>query len=150
LANEPTEGVISNLVTVLRTVQGIDNVPLNPLSVMSYTTFGLVYPFTGNFNFGSPAGTKRGLHNIAIDILTKDIDIARTFSKMKPFIDTVALKLGRQVSYDSDGNPGQRFNNTIDAFDGLDYSWIPSSDYGGVLVTGLHFVMSGVKILTSL
>jgi hypothetical protein len=150
MANEPAEGAISQVVTVLRTVSGIDSVPLNPPTVMSYKTFGLVYPFTGNFNFGSPTGTKRGLHNIAIDILTTNMDFARTMSLMKPFIDTVALELGRQISYDSDSNPGQKFNNTIDTFSGLDYSWIASADYGGVLVTGLHFIMTDVKILTSL
>jgi hypothetical protein len=83
-------------------------------------------------------------------VLTRETDIARNISKLKPLIDTVALKLGRQVSYDSDGNPGQRFNNSIDAISGLDYSWIPLSDYGGIPVTGIHFVMNDVKILTSL
>lgn len=149
--SQPAESAISEIVNVLRTVDGIKNVPLNPPTVMSYDTFGLVYPSTGRFTTGAPSGTKRGLHNIAIDVLTTNIDMARTFARMKPFIDTVSMALAREISYDSNGNPGDQFNNTIETFDDLDYSWVPvGTDYGGVQVTGLHFIMTDVKILVPL
>jgi hypothetical protein len=148
---QPAEGAIAEIINVLKTVSGVQNVPLNPPSVMSYKTFGLVYPGSGNYNFGSPTGTKRGLHNISVDILTVNMDIARCIAEMKPYIDTVALALGRQVSYDSDGNPGQQFNASIETFESLDYLWVPAgTDYGGVQVVGLHFTLNQVKILTSL
>lgn len=146
---EPFEGAINRIIAVLRTVSGIENVPLNPPSVMSYQTFGLVYPSTGTFD-ASPTGTKKGLHTLSVDILSKDMDKARVIEKIKPFIDTVSMSLIRQVSYDSDGNPGQRFNNTISTFESVTYSFIPEADYGGVPVTGYHFQMNGVKLLTSL
>ena len=147
---QAAESAISEIITVLRTVDGIDNVPLNPPSVMSYSTFGLVYPFTGSFTMGAPTGTKRALHNIAIDVLTKNIDIARVIREMKPYIDTVSMAFGRQISYDSDSNPGSQFNGSIETFSTLDYSWIPPTEYGGVAVVGLHFIMNNVKILVNL
>ena len=147
--SEPFDGAINRVIAVLRTVSGIKNVPLNPPSVMSYSTFGLVYPSTGQFD-ASPTGTKKGLHTLSVDILSKDMDKALVINKIKPFIDTVSMALIRQVSFDSDGNPGQRFGNTISTFESVSYSFIPEADYGGVPVTGYHFQMNNVKILTSL
>jgi hypothetical protein len=147
----PTDvnSAINQIVAVLRTVSGIENVPLNPPSVMSYTTFGLVYPSTGTFD-ANPTGTKKGLHNIAIDILSRDMDKANVINKIKPFIDSVSLALLRQISYDVSGNPGQRFGDTISTFEDVTYSFIPEADYGGVPVTGYHFSMNNTKLLTSL
>ena len=147
---EAADNAITEIVNVLRTVNGIKNVPLNPGSVMSYATFGLVYPFNGSYAMGAPTGTKRGLHNIAIDVLTKNTDFARCIAEMKPYIDTVSMAFGRQISYDAAGNPGPQFNGTIETFSTLDYSWVPISDFGGVPVIGLHFVMNQVKILVNL
>lgn len=147
---EAAESAIAEIVNVLRTVNGIKNVPLNPGSVMSYSTFGLVYPGTGTFSMGSPTGTKLGLHNISIDVLTKNMDFARCIAEMKPYIDTVSMAFGREVSYDLDGSPGGQFNHSIETFADLSYSWVPQSDYGGVPVIGLHFSMNQAKILVNL
>lgn len=147
---EPTEGVIAEIINALREVEGIDNVPLNPGSVMSYPTFGLVYPGNGTFVAGAPTGTKRGLHNISVDVLTKNIDFARCIREMKPYIDTVSMRFTREVSYDSDGTPGGQFNKTMETFSDITYAWVPMSDYGGVAVIGLHFSLNNVKILTNL
>ncbi len=141
---EAVETACEEIVNVLRGVSGLENVPLNPPSVMSYSTFGLVYPFSGTFVI-APVGTRRGLHNIAIDILTKDVDIARSIAKLKPFIDTVSLALSTEISYSGDS-----FTNSISTFGRLTYSWIPLTDYGGVPVVGYHFLMEDVKILVNL
>lgn len=149
--SEAAESAISEIINILKEVPGIKNVPLNPPSVMSYSTFGLVYPFTGNFGMGEPTGTKLGLHNVAIDVLTTKLDFARAIAQMKPYIDTVSMAFGREISYDSDGAPGSQFNNTIETFESIDYSWVPiGTDYGGVQVVGLHFIMNRVKILVPL
>lgn len=148
---QPAESAIEEIITVLRTVDGIENVPLNPPSVMSYKTFGLVYPANGTYTAGAPTGTKRGLHNISIDILTVNIDPARCIAQMKPFLDTVSMALSRQVSYDSDGNAGGQFNHSIETFVNLDYTMVLTpADYGGVPVLGIHFTMNQAKILTDL
>ena len=146
---EAVDNACNEIVAILRNVPGIQNVPINPPSVMSYATFGLVYPFTGYFD-AAPAGTNEGVHNIAIDILTKDIDIAKSLKTLKPLIDTVSLAFIRQVAYDSNGNPGQAFNNSIETFIRLSYMWIPLTDYGGVPVVGFRFLMEGAKIHTNL
>jgi hypothetical protein len=141
---EALETCISEIVSVIRGVSGIQNVPLNPPSVMSYATFGLVYPSSGTFGIG-PIGTNRGLHSIAIDILTKDVDIARSMAKLKPLVDPVANALIAEVSVG-----GDQFNNSISTFGSLSYNWIPLTDYGGVPVLGWHFLMNDVKILVNL
>src|SRR5512146_1775403 len=96
---EALESVCSEVVNVLRTVDGIDQVPLNPTSVQSYTTFGLVYPNSGTTE-ATPTGTRRSMHVIAIDLLSKNIDIARAMATLKPFVDPLRLwrRSGRRLS----------------------------------------------------
>ena|SRR5258706_10132232 len=143
------DNVITQIVTILREVNGIDSVPLNPPNIVSYPTFGLVYPSSGNI-VATPTGTRRSLHNIAIDVLTKELDIARSIGRLRPLIDSVPIPLIAQVSYDSGGNPGGQFNNTIETFEEITYNWIPLTDYGGVPVVGLHFMMTNAKIMVNL
>jgi hypothetical protein len=140
---------ITAIVGILRNVSGIDNVPLNPPSVMSYSTFGLVYPSSGNL-VATPTGTRRGLHNIAIDVLTKDTDIARAIGRLRPLIDSVPSPLIAEVSYASNGTPGGQFSNTIETFEEVTYAWIPLTDYAGIPVVGLHFVMTNAKVMVNL
>jgi hypothetical protein len=140
---------ITEVVNILRNVDGIKNVPLNPPALVNYDTFAIVYPSSGNF-VATPTGTRRGLHNIAIDVLTKDLDIARSIARLRPLIDSVPLLLIAQVSFDSNGNVGQQFNNTIETFEEVTYNWIPLTDYGGVPVVGLHFAMTNAKVMVNL
>ncbi len=146
------ENAISEVVNVLRTVSPFDQpnqVPVNPPSMMSYTTFAITYPYTGRIDIG-PTGTRRALHNIAIDVLTKDTDLARSMERLKPLVDTVPDALIREVSFDSDGDPGGLFNQSISTFGAFTYNWIPLTDYGGVPVIGYHLMMEDVKILVNL
>ena len=143
------DNVITEIVGILRNVSGIDSVPLNPPSVVSYATFGLVYPSSGNI-VATPTGSRRSLHNIAIDVLTKDIDIARSIATLRPLIDLVPIPLIAQVSYDSAGNVGAQFNHTIETFEEITYNWIPLTDYAGIPVLGLHFMMTNAKVLVNL
>lgn len=150
MTEQIVDSAIAEIINVLRTVDGIENVPLNPPSVMSYAIFGLVYPGNGSYA-ANPIGTKRGLHNISVDVIMKEIDFAVCMKRLKPLIDSTALVLLREVSYDSDGNAGNQFNHSIETFEGLDYSWIPSgTDYAGIQVTGLHFTMNNAKLMVNL
>jgi len=151
MAEQALEKCIREIVNVIRTVSPFtqpNQVPVNPTSVQSYSTFAITYPFSGGIDTG-PTGSRKMLHNIAVDVLTKEIDIARAIAPVKPLIDTVSDALLREVSYDSDGNPGDRFNNSISTFARVSYSWV-QSDYGGVPVIGYHFLMEDVKILVNL
>ena len=69
---------------------------------------------------------------------------------LKPLIDAVSMAMIRQVSYDSDGDPGQAFNNSVETFARISYTWIPLIDYGGVPVVGFRFLLEQVKIHTNL
>jgi hypothetical protein len=146
---EALDNACNKIVDVLRTVSGVGQVPYNPTSIQSYPLFGLVYPSDGTFTV-NPIGTKKGLHNIAVDFLTKEIDPARAMANIKPYIDLVALKLIREVSYDSDSNPGGQFSNSIQTFASLTYNYLANVEYAGVPVTGYHFSMNEVKILSEL
>lgn len=146
---QPLENACNKIVDVLRTVQGVGQVPYNPTSTQSYALFGLVYPSDGTFVV-NPLGTKKGLHNISIDFLTREMDPARAMATIKPYIDLVMDKLIREVSYDSDGDPGGQFSGSIQTFASLSYNYLANVEYGGVPVTGYHFSMNEVKILTEL
>lgn len=140
--------VINQVVTVLKTISALKNVPINPPEQMNYETFAVVYPFSGSID-AAPIGVKESLHNIAIDALTVRTDLARNMATVKPFIDSIPVPLLQQVSFDSDGNPGQQFGTTIETFEKLSYSWL-ETDYGGTPVVGYHFLMENVKVQVNL
>lgn len=137
------ETAISEIVNVLRTVEGVKNVPINPPETQPYETFIVVYPFSGSYNIG-PIGDRKGLHQISVDVLVKRTDIAKNISTLKPLIDLVSYALIYQVS-----TGGTIFNNSISTFSSLTYNWT-STDYGGVPVVGYHFTMIDVKIQVEL
>lgn len=141
--SEALESAVEQIVTVLRSVSGLKNVPINPPEGMSYDTFAVVYPLSGTINIG-PVGSRKALHVIAVDVLTRRTDLARNIATVKPFIDTVSDALISEVSVG-----GTLFGNTINTFGSLSYSWL-TSDYGGVAVAGYHFMMNDVKILVNL
>src|SRR5678815_191969 len=143
MTTQALDNAINEIVTVLRAVDGLQSVPFNPTEQMSYSTFGIVYPFSGTFNIG-PIGTRKGLHSIAVDILTKRTDIAKNFQTLRPLIDLVSYAILYQMS---DGS--RIFNQSIDTFNELTYQWT-SSDYGGVPIVGYHFLMTDVKILVNI
>lgn len=145
---ESLENAVEQVVAVLSGVAGLRDVPVNPPEQMGAQTFAVAYPQSGKVEL-SPTGTRRSLHNIAVDVLTVRTDLARDIALVKPFIDTVPDALLRQVSYDSDGNPGGQFAGSIETFASLSYSWM-TSNYAGVDVVGYHFLMEDVKILVNL
>lgn len=140
------ENAITEIVNVLKTVQGLENVPFNPVETMSYSTFAIVYPFSGNVDV-SPTGTRKNLHNIAIDVFTKRTDLARNLQTLYPLIDLVSHALLSQISI-TGTTPGSIFNNSINTFEQLTYTW-SVSEYGGIQVVGYHFLMVNVKILVT-
>jgi hypothetical protein len=140
---EPLENAIEQIVNTLRTVSGLRNVPVNPPETMSYDVFAVVYAFSGSIDI-APIGSRKALHQIAIDVLTKRIDISKSIATLKPLIDTVSNVLLAEVS-----TGGTIFNNSISTFSNLTYNWV-SVDYGGVPVVGYHFMMVDVKILVNL
>lgn len=132
----------------LAKVTGLKNVPINPPETESYDTFAVVYPYSGTYSVG-PVGTRKGLHSIAIAILTRRTDLARDLARLKPLLDLVAYAISVQFSYDSLGNVGQRFENSLQTVEELPYTFI-ERDYGDVPVIGYQMTIMNAKILTNL
>lgn len=145
---EALDNACTKIAQVLSNVSGLKNVPINPPETMSYDTFAIVYPNDGVYDL-APVGTRKGLHNIAIDVLTKRMDLARDLARLKPLIDLVAHSISLQFSYDGSGNVGQRFGDSLQTASNIVYS-IVEKDYGGVPIIGYHMTMNGSKILTEL
>lgn len=145
---EAIETAVSEIVTVLRSVLDANSVPVNPPEQMSKDTFAVVYPERGSVDV-SPIGTRESLHAISIFLLTVRSDLARDIARVKPYIDTISNALLSEMTYDSDGNQGGIFNNSIDTFGSLTYQQV-STDYGGVPVIGYQFTMEDVKIKVNL
>lgn len=145
---EALDNACTKVAQVLANVSGLKSVPINPPETMSYDTFAIVYPNDGIYDL-SPVGTRKGLHNIAIDVLTRRTDLARDLARLKPLLDLVAHAISLQFSYDNSGNVGQRFSNSLQTVTDIPYA-IVEKDYGGVPIIGYHMIMRNAKILTEL
>lgn len=139
---------LHQIAAVLRAVDGIQAVPNVPPEQMNYSVFGVVYPPSGKIE-GGPEGTKQSLHNIVLAVLTTRTDLERNMTVLEPFLDSVPLALLREISYDSSGNPGQQFGQTIEIFESISYTWI-QTDYGGTPAVGYQFTMENTKIQVNL
>jgi len=145
---EPLENAINEIVTVVRTVTGILQVPVNPPETINVPVFALVYAESGDIGINAmgqtslgSVGNRAAFHTVAIDILTTRSDLAVNLAFMKPFVDTVSAALLAQCS-----PGGGMFNSSITTFGRIHYEWV-NPKYAGVQYTGYHFTMNEVKIL---
>jgi hypothetical protein len=134
------ENACNHIVTVLLTVPGIDAAPINPPETVNQNTVCLVFPENGEKD-ASPLGVRKGLHNIAIYLMRRRIDLANDIAAIKPFIDTISDALLSEVS---DG--GGLFGGSITAFEKVTYKF-EFLEYAGVEFVVYHFVMQNVKII---
>lgn len=145
---EPIEDALDEIVTVVRAISGINQVPINPPETINVATFGLVYAESGVVGINAlgqtalgSVGARAGFHNIIIDILTKRTDLARNILFVKPFIDTVTSALLYEIT-----PAGTQFNGKVTTFGLIRYEWI-NVVYAKVVYTGYRFTMENVKIL---
>ncbi len=132
---QPIESAVSAIVTILRNVSGLVQVPINPPDTVNVDTFAVVYAQTGTIDNGV-VGMKMSLHNISVDVLTKRTDLSRDMARIKPFIDSVASALLADVT----------FAGTVQTFESVSYELI-MPDYASVPVIGYKFVINRAKIL---
>jgi hypothetical protein len=132
---QPIEDAVSAVVTAVKTVTGITQVPVNPPDTVNVATFAVVYAKAGVINNGV-IGTKKALHSIAVDVLTKRTDLARDMATIKPFIDLLATALLADTT----------FGGTVQTFDSVTYEFM-STDYASVPMIGYQFILNNVKIL---
>ena len=104
----------------------------------------VVFPLSGNQAAG-PIGTRRGLHNIVIDVLIakQQSTLPRRLEFLVPLLDSIPAALLAEVT-----DSGDRFSSTIDTFAQINYQWIPITDYTGTPCEGYRFTMTDVKILS--
>ena len=138
---QPFEKALTQIAYVISNVAGIHQAPERPGETQNDYPFAAIYLTTGNLGLGA-IGTRKSLYNIAIDVLTARLDLARDLEILNPFLDTVVDALVAEVSDD-----GGKFENTISTFDEITMQFIPRVDYAGVQMIGYRFVMSNVKIL---
>lgn len=131
---EKIETALAAVVTIVAAITGIQQVPVNPPDTVSVATFAVVYARNGVINNGV-IGTKKALHNFAVDVLTKRTDLARDLARVKPFIDSVPNALLVDPT----------FGGTILTFDNVSYDLI-MPDYADVPMIGYQFTINGVKI----
>lgn len=129
------EDVCTSVVTILRTVSALKQVPIDPPDTVSVDTFAVVYPGNGIITNGV-VGTKKSLHNIVVDVLTKRTDLARDMARVKPFIDTIKTALLADTT----------LAGKAQTYESLSYELV-NTDYASVPVIGYKFTLNNVKIL---
>jgi hypothetical protein len=132
---QPVEDTIAAIVVIIKTVSGITQVPVNPPDTVNTDTFVVTYPLNGVFDNGV-VGTKKGLHNISVDLLRKRTDLARDIAAIKPFVDTIPIALLADPTLGA----------TVQTFEAVRYELI-MPDYGGVPTIGYKFTITNAKIL---
>jgi hypothetical protein len=143
-----TEKLDAACIAVAAVVRGVTGIRQTfdyaPDSPNAYPV-AVVYPATGNY-VAYAIGTRRGLHDITIDVLEPQqmSDLARFMAKFIPFVDTIPAALLAEVSA-----TGDQFSNTIETLDRIDYSFLPIVNYAADPMRGYRFIMRGVKILTT-
>lgn len=136
------EAALAQIMTVVSNVNGIAQAPPNPNETQNVYPFAVGYLMTGELGAG-PIGTRKSLYNVAIDVLTVRMDLAKDLALLLPFIDTIKDDLLAEVS---DG--GGRFNNTISTFEKISILFLPKIDYAGTQMIGYRFTLNDLKILS--
>lgn len=129
------EDVCSAVVVILKTVTALKQVPIDPPDTVNVDTFAVVYAGSGMITNGV-VGTKKSLHNIVIDALTKRTDLARDLARVKPLIDLIKTPLLADPT----------LGGTAQTFESISYELV-NTDYASVPVIGYKFTLNNVKIL---
>lgn len=132
---QPIEATCTAVVNILKAITALKQVPVDPPDTVNVDTFAVVYPGSGNITNGV-VGTKKSLHNIVVDILTKRTDLARDMARVKALIDPVKTALLADPTLTS----------TAQTFESLSYE-LTNTDYASVPVIGYKFTINNVKIL---
>lgn len=140
---EKVEGAIAAIGAVVASVSGIEQVLVNPTETANAALFAVVYAAEGRFT-ADPVGSKKGLHEIYIELHKRRTDLSSDVAVLKPYIDTIAAALLAEVSVG-----GDQFSGTITTFGSVSYRLF-SDEYAGVKTTGYRFVLEQVKILSNL
>ena len=132
------ETVIAQVQTYVGTLAGIRKAPAQPPDQMNAFPFAITYPSSGRWEM-TPAGSKTGLHNIAIEIHIMRKDLPRDFDKALDYSDLLPNLLFLKLKDDN------KWNFTIDTFAAISYTFGPLG-YGGFETLGFRFIVENVKV----
>ena len=123
----------------MRTLPGIVNAPPYPPEQMSDFPFSVAYSGGGNWEFG-PAGDKKGLHVINVELHFAREDLAKDAESAMVYSDSVPNLLMSRLRLD-------KWGNTISAFNNIRYTH-GSMGWNGAPTYGFRWFVEGVKIVT--
>ncbi len=137
---------LTEIQTLMAALTGVRSVPANPPDAIGVDPVVLVYAAFGNVRQKTFDDTI-ALHNIGIDVLVSNTDLARARKVLNPFIDSIpaalysARKSGSLTAIETFGGGAGEGDR------GIDYEFI-SPTYNDVAYLGYRFVVNDVKITT--
>jgi hypothetical protein len=136
------QNVIEAIQADMLALDGMRSAPDYPPETINVFPFSVAYAMNGSFA-PFPAGAQTGLHQIVVDVHVARKDLPRDVEKMMPWLETVSNALLRSVGMPA----GDRFGNTIQTFERLEYRLTHWEDIGTV---GWRFTLVNVKLSAAL
>lgn len=136
------QNVIEAIQSDMLALDGMRAAPDYPPEMINVFPFSIAYAMNGSFA-PFPAGAQTGLHQIVVDVHVARKDLPRDVEKMMPWLETVSNALLRSVGLQT----GDRFANTIQTFERLEYRLTHWEDIGTV---GWRFTLVNVKLSAAL
>lgn len=132
------QSAIAGAQTIVGAISGIRSAPAYPPEELSVFPFAVAYSGGGTWEFG-PAGDKKGLHNIIVELHVQRKDLARDVTAAMAYSDSIpnALMLDTTLG----GNAS--------TFGRITYVFGPLG-YGGIDTIGFRFTIEAVKIISAL
>lgn len=128
------QDAINYIQTLMIKLQGIRAAPKYPPEDVSVFPFAVCYPGSGLFEFG-PGGTKKGLHNITLEIHVARKDLEMDTRAAMRFSDTVPNILL--------ANP--TLGGNVSTFGQIRYAFGPLG-WAGAPTLGFRFILENVKM----
>jgi hypothetical protein len=133
------DDAIVQVQTYLAALPGIRQAPAYPTDSAPVFPFVISRPGQGTWEFG-PDGTKKGLHNIVIELHVARSDLARDVRQINPFCDSIPNLLFSKLINDN------KWNGKISTFRSITYRYM-TWDWGNNLMTiGIEFTVNEVKM----
>jgi hypothetical protein len=129
---------VSAVATIVRGVSGVRGAPAAvPEDIAAYP-FAVTYASGGVWEFG-PAGDKKGLHSVTVELHVARKELPRDVAKAMPFGDTIPNALMRDPT----------LGGTASTFGRIRYSFGPLG-WGGMDTIGFRFVLEDIKVLSAI
>ncbi len=135
--------VIDQVQAYMRTLSGIRAAPDEMPERVNVFPFVIARPGDGTWEFGAD-GTKKGLHNIVVELHVARKDLPRDIATALPYCDSVPNLLMNKLLNDN------KWNGTIDTFRDITYrftvwEWSPE-----LKTIGFEFTIHDVKVQSTI